>query len=84
MKAINDKIVSEHLWYLCLAYLDDTNWKIVEEMGLFKTDKDGWPVFKLESVNYEQFQKIVNAATKYFMDKSVELTLDNIDKYVEK
>lgn len=84
MKAINDKIVSDHLWYLCLVYLNETTWKPIEDMGLMRYDSEGWPTFKLEWLNWEQFQKISRDAVEYFINDNKELTLDNIDKFVEK
>ena len=84
MKTLKDKFVSAHLWYLVLAFLHESHFKIVYDNKWEKYDKDsGRPVFSLEWLNYEQFCMVVDAATKWFLEQSKDITEENIEKYAE-
>ena len=56
MKEILNKKVSEHLYYLVLAYLDEAD---------VKKDKP------LREVTYAEFEQLVDEACLYFLDKSI-------------
>ena len=43
MKTLKDKFVSDNLWYLVLAYIHDTEFKVVEKWT--KYNERGLPVF---------------------------------------
>ena len=82
MKALKDKFVSPHLWYMVLAYLHESNFQIVYDNKWETYDeKTGLPQFSLEWLNYEQFCAVVDAAVKWFLDQSKDITEENIEKY---
>ena len=84
MKTLKDKFVSAHLWYMVLAYLHETRFQIVYDNKWETYDeKTGFPQFKLEWLNYEQFQYVVQEAIKHFLNQSQDITEENIDKYAE-
>ena len=53
MKTLEDKFVSDHLWYLVLAYMHDIEYKVVEKWTRY--DERGFPVFRLGWLTYEEF-----------------------------
>ena len=84
MKTLKDKFVSEHLWYMVLAYLHDTKFQIVYDNKWETYDeKTGMPQFTLGWLNHEQFKYVVQTAVKYFIDQSKDITEENIEKYAE-
>ena len=84
MKTLKDKFVSPHLWYMVLAYLNESKFQIVYDNKWETYDKvTGLPQFKLGWLNYEQFCVVVDAATKWFLDQSKNITEENIEIYAE-
>lgn len=83
MKTLKDKFVSDHLWYLVLAYMHDTRFKVVEKWTRYDK-KTGLPEFHLRWLNYEEFSQLAKDAVKFFLTKSEDLTEENIDKYAER
>ena len=89
MKALKDKFVSDHLWYLVLAYLHDVNFKWVYGRHLERYDESvpvhqRFPQFKLEWLTYDQFQELVSDAVQFLLDQSEDITEETIDLYAEK
>ena len=82
MKTLKDKFVSDHLWYLVLAYMHDTEYKVVEKWT--KYDERGFPVFHLGWLTYEEFSQLAKDAVDFFLDQSQEITEENIDKFAER
>lgn len=84
MKTLKDKFVSPHLWYVVLAYLHESRFQIVYDNHWETYDKEsGHPLFYLEWLNYEQFRTVVDAAIKWFLDQSKDITEENIEIYAE-
>jgi hypothetical protein len=90
MKELKDKFVSDHLWYMVLAYLHQVNFKWVYDHHLEKYDYDEsvpkhqrFPKFHLDWLTYDQFQELVSDATKFLLEQSEDITEENIDKYAE-
>ena len=88
MKALKDKYVSDHLWYMVLAYLHQVHFKWVYDRHLERYDYPDdvpanrrFPQFKLEWLTYEQFQELVTDAVQFLMNQSEEITEETIDKY---
>ena len=89
MKAIQDKFVSDHLWYMVLAYLHEVRYKWVYDRNLEMYDvslppHQRFPQFSLEWLTYEQFQELVKDAVEYLLGRSEDITEESIDKYAEK
>ena len=85
MKTLKDKFVSPHLWYMVLAYLDKSNYQIVYDNKWEIYDKEtGCPMFCLKWLNYEQFCIVVDAAIKWFLSQSKDITEENIEKYAKR
>ena len=91
MKALKDKFVSDHLWYMVLAYLNQVRFKWVYDRHLERYDYDEsvpvcqrFPQFQLEWLTYEQFQELVKDATQFLLDQSEDITEETIDLYAEK
>lgn len=82
MKTLKDKFVSDHLWYLVLAYMHDTGFKCVEKWTRYDK-KTGLPEFHLEWLTYEEFAELANDAVKFFLGESKDITEENIEKYAE-
>ena len=82
MKTLKDKFVSDHLWYIVLAYMHDTRFKVVEKWT--KYDERGFPMFHLEWLTYEEFSQLAKDAVDFFLDQSQEITEENIEKYAER
>lgn len=90
MKTLKDKFVSDHLWYMVLAYLHQVRFKWVYDRHLERYDypetippHQRFPQFQLEWLTYEQFQELVNDAVQFLMSQSEDITEENIDKYAE-
>ena len=83
MKTLQDKFVSDHLWYLVLAYMHATGYKCVDQYTKYD-EKTGLPEFHLGWLTYEQFKKLAEDATRFFLALSEDITEENIDKYAEK
>ena len=90
MKALKDKFVSDHLWYMVLAYLRQVNFKWVFDRKLERYDYDEsvplhqrFPQFQLEWLTYDQFQELVNDAVQFLLSQSEGITEETIDRYVE-
>lgn len=86
MKALKDKFVSDHLWYLVLAYLNQVKFKWVYDRHLERYDESvpihrRLPMFKLEWLDYGQFQELVKDAVEHFQNQTEDITKENIDKY---
>lgn len=88
MKALKDKFVSDHLWYMVLAYLNQVRFKWVYDRHLERYDYDEsvpanqrFPQFKLEWLTYEQFQELVNDAVQFLLDQTEDITEENIERY---
>ena len=86
MKALKDKFVSDHLWYLVLAYLNQVKFKWVYDRHLERYDESvpihrRLPMFKLEWLDYGQFQELVKDAVEHFQNQTEDITEENIDKY---
>lgn len=88
MKALKDKYVSDHLWYMVLAYLHQVQFKWVYDRHLERYDypdtvpvAQRFPQFSLEWLTYEQFQELVKDAVEFLMGQSEEITEETIDKY---
>ena len=71
MKTLKDKFVSDNLWYLVLAYMHDTEFKVVEKWT--KYNERELPVFHLEWLNYKEFSKLVKDAVEFFLNQSRKL-----------
>ena len=86
MKALKDKFVSDHLWYLALAYLNEVDLKWVYDHHLERYDESvpvhqRRPMFHLGWLNYEQFQELIKDAIEHFQSQTEDITEENIDKY---
>ena len=91
MKELKDKFVSDHLWYMVLAYLHQVKFKWVYDRKLERYDYDEsvpkhqrFPQFHLDWLTYEQFQELVKDAVQFLMSQSEDITEETIDKYAEK
>ena len=91
MKALKDKFVSDHLWYLVLAYLHEVKFKWVFDRHLERYDYDEsvpvhqrFPQFQLEWFTYDQFQELVKDAVEHFQNQTEDITEETIEKYAEK
>ena len=82
MKTLKDKFVSDNLWYLVLAYMHDTGYKVVEKWTRY--DERGFPVFHLGWLTYEEFSQLAKDAVDFFLNQSQGITEENIDKYAER
>ena len=82
MKALKDKFVPDQLWYLVLAYMHDTGFKVVEKWT--KYDERGLPVFHLGWLTYDEFSQLAKDAVEFFLNQSQEITEENIDKFAER
>ena len=82
MKAIKDKIVMSDAYYFVLAYLNATDFAPVRSRGICEFDeKTGRPVFKMTMLDYATFVELFHMGMDYMLNKSQDLTLENIDKY---
>ena len=88
MKELKDKFISDHLYYMVLAYLHQVRYKWVYDRHLERYDYDEsvpanqrFPQFKLEWLTYEQFQELVNDAVQFLMSQSEDITEENIERY---
>ncbi|MBO7451720.1 MAG: hypothetical protein J6U54_15355 [Clostridiales bacterium] len=70
MKQLKDKQVSDHLFYLVLAYLDETDRKTVYERHLEQYNEDGRPRFSLRDVEYSVFESLVDEAVVWFKSQT--------------
>ena len=91
MKELKDKFVSDHLWYMALAYLNQVRFKWVYDRHLERYDypetvpvSQRFPQFQLGWLTYEQFLELIHDATQFLIDQSQDITEENIDKYAEK
>ena len=82
MKTLEDKFVSDHLWYLVLAYTHDTEYKVVEKWTMY--DERGFPVFDLGWLTYAEFSQLARAAVEFFLNQSQEIIEENIEKFAER
>ena len=82
MKYLKDKFVPDHLWYLVLAYMHDTRFKVVEKWT--KYNEKGLPEFHLEWLTFDEFSQLAKDAVTFFLNQSEDITEENIDKYCEK
>ena len=90
MKELKDKFVSDHLWYMVLAYLHQVRFKWVYDRHLERYHYDEsvpvhqrFPQFQLGWLTYEQFKELVKDATQFLLDQSQDITEETIDKYAE-
>ena len=82
MKEIKDKFVSDHLFYLVLAYLDATDYEPIYKRKLEKYESNLTPpIFSLTWVDYSVFKELVSEAVSYFESKSEDITEETIEKY---
>ena len=86
MKVLKDKFVSDHLWYLALAYLNEVDLKWVYDRHLERYDESvpihqRRPMFHLGWLNYEQFQELIKDAVEHFQNQTKDITEENINKY---
>ena len=88
MKALKDKYVSDHLWYMVLTYLHQVKFQWVYDRHLERYDYDEtvpphrrFPQFQLGWLTYEQFQELVKDATQFLLDQSVDITEETINMY---
>ena len=86
MKALKDKYVSDHLWYMALAYLNQVNFQWAYDRHLERYDKtlpkhQRRPMFRLEWLTYEQFLELIHDATQFLIDQSRDITEETIDMY---
>lgn len=70
MKQLKDKQVSDHLFYLVLAYLDETNCKPIYDRHLERYDERGRTMFSLRDIEYSDFIALVSEAVEYFKTQS--------------
>jgi hypothetical protein len=91
MKELKDKFISDHLYYMVLAYLHQVRYKWVYDRHLERYDYDEsvpthqrFPQFKLEWLTYDQFQELVSDATQFLLNQSEDITEETIDRYAEK
>jgi len=89
MKALKDKFVSDHLWYLVLSYLHQVKFKWVFDRHLERYDESlpihqRFPQFQLEWLTYDQFQELVKDAVEHFQNQTEDITEETIEKYAEK
>lgn len=80
MKILEDKFVSDHLWYLVLAYMHDAGFKVVEKCARYD-EKTGLPEFHLGWLTYEEFSQLAKDAMDFFLGQSEDITEETIDKY---
>lgn len=90
MKTLKDRFVSDHLWYLVLAYLHEVKFQWAFDRKLERYDENEpestrymHPQFQLGWLDHEQFTELVNDAVKHFMAQAKEITEENIDLYAE-
>ena len=69
MKTLKDIKVSDHLFYLVLAYLDETGCEPIYKRHL-ETYENGRPMFSLRTVSYDIFIELVDEAVIYFKKQS--------------
>lgn len=86
MKALKDKYVSDHLWYMALAYLNQVNFQWAYDRHLERYDEtlpkhQRRPMFRLEWLTYEQFLELIHDATQFLIDQSRDITEETIDMY---
>lgn len=86
MKALKDKFVSDHLYYLALAYLNQVNFQWAYDRHLERYDvsvpvHQRRPMFQVGWLTYEQFQELVKDAVEHFQSQTEDITEENIDKY---
>lgn len=82
MKAIKDKIVMSDAYYFVLSYLHATDFEPIKSRGICEFDpKTGRPIFKMEMVDYATFIELFHDGVDWMLNKSEELTLENIDKF---
>ena len=89
MKALKDKFVSDHLWYLVLAYLHEVKFKWVYDRHLERYDESlpvhqRFPMFQVGWLTYDQFQELVKDAVEHFQSQTEDITEETIEKYAEK
>ena len=70
MKTLKDIKVSDHLYYLVLAYLDETGCEPIYKRHLETYGTNGRPMFSLLSVSYDIFVELVDEAIIYFKNQS--------------
>ena len=82
MKTLKDKFVSDHLWYLVLAYMHDTEYKVVEKWT--RHDERGFPVFHLGWLTYEECAQGAKDDVDLFLNQSQESTEESIERVAER
>ena len=73
MKQLKDKKVSDHLFYLVLAYLDETNNEPIIRRNLGTIDNDDFLhrlKFSLIDIEYSVFVELVSEAIEYFKSQT--------------
>ena len=82
MNAIKDKIVMSDAYYFVLAYLCDTDFAPIKSRGICEFDpKTGRPIFKMEMLDYVTFVELFREGMDWMLNKTQDLTLENIEKY---
>ena len=82
MKELKDKFVSDHLYYLVLQYINDTEFEPIYKRHLERYESNLTPpTFSLSWVDYSVFKELVSEAVSYFESKSEEITEETIEKY---
>ena len=82
MKAIKDKIVMDDTYYFVLAYLNATDFAPVRSRNICKFDEvTGHSIFKMDMLDYATYIELIHDGMDWMLNKSQELTLENIDKY---
>lgn len=82
MKTLKDKFVPDHLWYLVLAYMHDTDFKVIMKWAKYDK-KTGLPEFHLEWLTFEEFSGLAQDAVRFYIGEAKDITEENIDKYAE-
>lgn len=76
MKQLKDKKVSDHLFYLVLAYLDETNNEPIIRRNLGTIDNDDFLhrlKFSLIDIEYSVFIELVSEAIEYFKSQTEDI-----------
>ena len=69
-------------WYFVLAYLNATDFAPIRSRNLCDFDKlTGRPIFKMDMLDYATFVELFHEGMDWMLNKTQDLTLENIEKY---
>ena len=85
MKEFKDAFISDNAYYFLLGYLNETKFQPIYNRHLEKYDeKTGHPTFCTSWMTKEQAFELLEEAIKYYFTMTEEITLENIEKYLDK